>query len=126
MPAVVFGTSAISVDSAPINSVDKISKPLLIGHGAKDPRVKRPESDQIVNAMQRQNIPVTYVVYPDEGHGFARPENRLSFFAVAEAFLAEHLGGRAEPIGNDFDRSNITIPVGAEQIAGIQPALGTD
>ena len=117
---------SLLAERSPINSVDKISKPLLIGHGAKDPRVKRPESDQIVNAMQRQNIPVTYVVYPDEGHGFARPENRLSFFAVAEAFLAEHLGGRAEPIGNDFDRSNITIPVGAEQIAGIQPALGTD
>jgi dipeptidyl aminopeptidase/acylaminoacyl peptidase len=61
--------------------------------------VKQAESDQIVEAMRRNNKEVQYVVYPDEGHGFARPENRLHFFAVAEEFLAKHLGGRAEPIG---------------------------
>jgi dipeptidyl aminopeptidase/acylaminoacyl peptidase len=57
-------------------------------------RVKASESEQIVAAMQRHGIPVTYVFYPDEGHGFRRPENRHSFAAVAEAFLAAHLGGR--------------------------------
>lgn len=70
--------------------------------------------------MQQQNIPVAYVLYSDEGHGFARPENRLSFFAVAEAFLAEHLGGRYEPIGDDFDGSSISVPVGADQIPGLR------
>ncbi len=56
------------------------------------------------------------------GHGFARPENRLSFFAVAEAFLAEHLGGRYEPIGDDLDVSSISVPVGVDQIAGLREA----
>jgi len=67
---------------SPINYVDNIKKPLLIGHGAFDPRVKQAESDQLVHKMLSKNIPVTYVLYPDEGHGFARSENKLSFFAV--------------------------------------------
>ncbi|MBO7941930.1 prolyl oligopeptidase family serine peptidase, partial [Streptomyces sp. S9] len=60
---------------SPITRVDKIDKPLLIGQGANDPRVNQAESDQIVEAMRKKNIPVTYVLFPDEGHGFARPEN---------------------------------------------------
>ncbi|MCH8166145.1 MAG: S9 family peptidase, partial [Planctomycetes bacterium] len=107
---------------SPLTFADRIARPLLIGHGANDPRVKQAESDQIVEIMQEQNIPVTYVLYPDEGHGFARPENRLSFFAVAEAFLAEHLGGRYEPIGDDFEGSSISVPVGADQIPGLREA----
>jgi dipeptidyl aminopeptidase/acylaminoacyl peptidase len=68
----------------------------LIGQGAKDPRVKRAESEQIVEAMRKAGKTVEYMVFEDEGHGFARPENRLKFYAVAEAFLARHLGGRSE------------------------------
>lgn len=101
---------------SPLTYAERIKRPLLIGQGANDPRVPQNESDQIVKAMQEKKIPVTYVLYPDEGHGFARPENRLSFYAVAEAFLAEHIGGRREPIGDDLDSSSITIPVGAEHI----------
>lgn len=108
---------------SPLNYVDRIQRPLLIGQGANDPRVKQSESDQIVKAMQEKNIPVTYVLYSDEGHGFARPENRLSFFAVAELFLAQHLGGRAEPIGDDFQGSTIQVPQGAEFIPGLKEAL---
>ncbi len=108
---------------SPLTYVDRISKPLLIGQGANDPRVKQTESDQIVRAMQEKGIPVTYVLYSDEGHGFARPENRLSFFAVAELFLVQHLGGRAEPVGDDFARSTIEVPQGAEQIPGLSEAL---
>ncbi len=104
---------------SPLTKVGEINKPLLIGQGANDPRVKQSESDQIVNAMKAKSIPVTYVLYPDEGHGFARPENRTSFNAVAEAFLAEHLGGRYQPIGEDFKGSSITIPTGANQIPGL-------
>jgi len=104
---------------SPLTFVDQITKPLLIGQGAVDPRVRRAESEQIVQTLQDKGIPVTYVVYPDEGHGFARPENRLSFFAVAEAFLGEHLGGRVEPVGNDFDQSSITIPTGDKYVAGV-------
>lgn len=106
-------------ERSPLTHVDKIKRPLLIGQGANDPRVKQSESDQIVKAMQEKNIPVTYVLYPDEGHGFARPPNRMSFFAVSEAFLSQHLGGRFEPIGDDFENSTITVPEGAENIPGL-------
>ncbi len=81
-------------ERSPLTRVDAIKKPLLIGQGANDPRVKQAESDQIVKAMKDKNLPVTYVLYPDEGHGFARPANRTSFYAIAEGFLAQCLGGR--------------------------------
>jgi len=108
---------------SPLAHVDRIERPLLIGQGANDPRVKQSEADQIVDAMQKHNIPVTYVLFPDEGHGFARPENNLSFFAVTEAFLAEHLGGRYEPIGDDFAGSSITVPTGAADVPGLKEAV---
>ena len=82
---------------SPLFKADAIRVPLLIGQGANDPRVKIAESDQIVAAMRRNGQPVTYVVFDDEGHGFARPENNQRFNAALEAFLATHLGGRAEP-----------------------------
>lgn len=110
-------------ERSPLTYVDRIKRPLLIGQGANDPRVKQSESDQIVKAMQEKNIPVTYVLFSDEGHGFARPENRLAFFAVSELFLAKHLGGRAQEIGKDFEGSTIKVPEGAEQIPGLKEAL---
>ncbi|OQZ06410.1 MAG: dipeptidyl aminopeptidase, partial [Planctomycetes bacterium UTPLA1] len=73
--------------------------------------------------MQQKNIPVTYVLFPDEGHGFARPENRTAFYAVVEEFLAKQLGGRFQPIGDDFDGSSITVPEGAEQLPGLSKAI---
>ncbi len=108
---------------SPLTLVDQIAKPLLIGQGANDPRVKQQEADQIVHAMQAKEIPVTYVLYPDEGHGFARPENTMSFFAVTEAFLAEHLGGRYEPVGDDFEGASIQVPQGAGLVPGLREAL---
>jgi dipeptidyl aminopeptidase/acylaminoacyl peptidase len=82
---------------SPFFFADRIRRPLLIGQGANDPRVKQNESDQIVGAMRAAAIPVEYLIYTDEGHGFARPENRLHFYARAEAFLARQLNGRHEP-----------------------------
>ena len=82
---------------SPLFKVDKIKAPLLIGQGANDPRVTRKESDSIVDAIKSRGGDVEYIVFPDEGHGFARPENRLKFNSMAETFLAKHLGGRAEP-----------------------------
>ena len=111
------------LDRSPLTHVGRIQRPLLIGQGANDPRVKQAEADQIVAAMQKRNIPVTYVLFPDEGHGFARPENNLAFFAVAEAFLAEHLGGRYETIGDDFAGSSISVPNGVAQVPGLKKAL---
>ena len=109
---------------SPISKADQIKKPLLIGQGANDPRVKQAESDQIVKAMQAKSIPVTYVLYPDEGHGFARPENWKSFNAVTEIFLAQCLGGPYEPIGNDFKGSSLTVPAGKENVTTLADALG--
>jgi dipeptidyl aminopeptidase/acylaminoacyl peptidase len=111
------------VERSPLSYVERIERPLLIGQGANDPRVKQNESDQIVKAMQAKGLPVTYVLYADEGHGFARPENRLSFYAIAEAFLAEHLGGSFQPIGQDFTGSNLTVPAGAGEVPGLAQAL---
>ncbi len=108
---------------SPLNFVDRIKRPLLIGQGKNDPRVKFMESEQVVSAMRSKNIPVTYVLYPDEGHGFARPPNRMSFYAVAEAFLAQHLGGRFEPVGDDFKGASIQVPEGAQHVPGLRQAL---
>ncbi len=114
---------AFLTSRSPLTYAHRIQRPLLIGQGANDPRVKQAESDQIVQAMQEKKIPVAYVLYSDEGHGFARPENRLSFTAVAEAFLAKQLRGRSEPIHNAFTGSSIAVPVGAEEIPGLADAL---
>lgn len=107
-------------ERSPVHKADRIKRPLLIGQGANDPRVKQAESDQIVAAMVAKNIPVTYVLVPDEGHGFARPENRTAFNAVAETFLAQCLGGAYEPVGDDFKGASITVPNGAENIYGLE------
>jgi dipeptidyl aminopeptidase/acylaminoacyl peptidase len=104
---------------SPLTHADRISRPLLIAQGANDPRVKQAEADQIVQAMRAKKLPVTYVLFPDEGHGFARPENRLAFNAVTEAFLARHLGGRYEAIGDAFTGSTITVPDGVDDVPGL-------
>ncbi len=110
-------------ERSPLSRVGAIKKPLLIGQGANDPRVKQDESDQIVKAMKAKNIPITYVLFPDEGHGFARPANSKAFNAVAEGFLSQCLGGRAQPIGEDFKGSSISVPEGASGVPGLAEAL---
>ena len=113
-------------ERSPLNHVKNIKKPLLIGQGANDPRVKQAESDQIVKAMQSNKIPVTYVLFTDEGHGFARPENNLSFYAVTDQFLAQHLGGRSEPLSADsFQGSSIQVPQGKDLVPGLALAVPT-
>ena len=81
---------------SPLSRADQIKIPLLIAQGANDPRVKQAESEQIVAALRAANISCEYMLFPDEGHGFAKPENRMTFYAAAEKFLARYLGGRAE------------------------------
>jgi dipeptidyl aminopeptidase/acylaminoacyl peptidase len=110
-------------DRSPLKHAGAIKRPLLIGQGANDPRVKQAESDQIVAAMKEKKIPVTYVLYPDEGHGFARPENSLSFNAITEAFLAHCLGGRFQPVGRDFTGASLKVLEGADQVPGLPEAL---
>src|ERR1700722_3849491 len=86
---------------SPLFKADQIKVPLLIGQGANDPRVNKAESDQIVAAMRKNDKPVQYYVFPDEGHGFARPTNNMAFNAATEEFLAKYLGGRFEPASAD-------------------------
>ncbi len=107
---------------SPLNFIDKIQRPLLIGQGQNDPRVKRTEADQIADAMKKKSIPVTYVLFPDEGHGFKRPENNIAFMGVAEAFLSKHLGGRFEALSDTLTKSTADIVQGEEFVPGLKEA----
>lgn len=88
---------------SPLFKVEQIKIPILIAQGANDAQIKQEESDQIVEAMKKKGIEYEYILFDDEGHGFAKPENRLEFFAAAEKFLAKHLGGRYEKAVEDSD-----------------------
>jgi dipeptidyl aminopeptidase/acylaminoacyl peptidase len=108
--------------------VDEIVRPLLVGQGENDPRVKKQEADQLVAAMRERSIPVTYVNFPDEGHGFARPANRLAFYSVMEGFLTTYLppqaGYETEPIGGSaFAGSSLQVLAGGATIPGLDAAL---
>ena len=109
--------------ASPLYSADKIVRPLLIGQGANDPRVNKAESDQIVAAMKAKGIPVTYVLFPDEGHGFAKPANNIAFNAVTENFLGTCLGGRSEPIGGTIKGSTAQIVDGVDYVKGLGEVL---
>jgi acetyl esterase/lipase len=106
-------------ERSPLNHLDHATKPILIAQGMMDVRVVAAESEQMVNALKARDVPVTYVTFSDEGHGFVRPENRLAFYAVTEAFLAKHLGGKVQPVGDDFAGSTIAIPVGRDLVPGL-------
>jgi dipeptidyl aminopeptidase/acylaminoacyl peptidase len=106
-------------ERSPINHLERATKPILIAQGMRDVRVVAAESEQMVTALKQRGVPVTYITFADEGHGFARPENRLAFYGVTEAFLAKHLGGRYQPIENDFAGSSLRIETGGELVPGI-------
>jgi len=95
---------------SPLDQVDKIRIPVMVVHGGNDPRVPQADIDRLVETLDRRGVPVTYRLYPDEGHGLAKPANRLDFYATAEQFLADHLGGRMEPVGDDPDAAVPTTP----------------
>ena len=109
---------------SPINYVDMIARPLLIAHGQNDARVKVTESEEIVKAMQSRNIPVVYCLYSDEGHGFRRWQNSLSFYAIVEDFLAKNLGGRAQKMkAEDFENTSIDVKAGEGYFEGLDKLL---
>ncbi|HEY4239578.1 MAG TPA: S9 family peptidase [Kofleriaceae bacterium] len=113
---------AILVQASPLTHVAAIKKPLLIGQGANDARVKQAESEQIVAAMKQRGLPVTYTLFPDEGHGFSRPENNIAFFGVAEAFLSAHLGGNYQPLTPaELEASSMQIKDGRAGVPGLPP-----
>jgi dienelactone hydrolase len=106
-------------ERSPLTHVDRIVRPLLIAQGMNDVRVVAAESEQIVRAMEHRRIPVTYVTFSDEGHGWARAENRLAFSAIVEQFLAKHLGGHAEQVGDAFKGSSVKIETGRHLVPGL-------
>jgi dipeptidyl aminopeptidase/acylaminoacyl peptidase len=106
-------------ERSPITHIEHAWRPILIAQGLRDVRVVAAESQQMVVALKARGVPVTYLTFADEGHGFERPENRRAFAAVAEAFLAKHLGGAAELIGDDFAGSTLRIETGSELIPGL-------
>lgn len=110
---------------SPLYSAARIRKPLLITHGAQDDNVPRQHSDDFVAAMKKHDQPVTYLLYPDEGHDYARRENWISLFAVAERFFHEHLGGRYEPLGDDLSQSSVQVLAGEQLIPDLALALKT-
>jgi dipeptidyl aminopeptidase/acylaminoacyl peptidase len=113
-------------DRSPSSRVESIGKPVLIEQGKNDPHVSASEASELAVALKSHQIAVTYVAYPDEGRGFGRVANRLSFAAVAEAFLSKCLGGPHEAFGNDLAESSITVPVGSEHVPGLRAMLGAE
>jgi len=113
-------------ERSPQTHVDQLVRPLLVAQGANDPRVRKVQSDRFVAALERRNVEVTYVVFPDEGHGFAREVNSLAFAAISEAFLHQCLGGGLQPIGAALHGSSMQIPVGAARIEGLSEPASRD
>ncbi|CAI1201056.1 S9 family peptidase [Serratia ficaria] len=106
---------ALLRERSPLHAAGAIRDPLLIAQGANDPRVPQRESDLMAQALVEHGIPVTYALFPDEGHGFSREPNRLIFNALMESFLALHLGGRAEPfVAEDFPGNTLRIVVNTD------------
>jgi dipeptidyl aminopeptidase/acylaminoacyl peptidase len=95
--------SLLLAEVSPVLHADKIKCPLLVAQGAKDPRVNKAESDQMVEALKKRGITVEYIVKDNEGHGFSNEENQFEFYRAMESFLAKHIGGRSE---------NTTSPAG--------------
>jgi dipeptidyl aminopeptidase/acylaminoacyl peptidase len=110
-------------DRSPQTHVDRLVRPVLVAQGANDPRVREVQSDRFVAALQRRGVDVTYLVFPDEGHGFAREVNLLAYAAVAESFLHRCLGGALQPIDGALQGSSMQIPVGVARIPGLASAL---
>jgi dipeptidyl aminopeptidase/acylaminoacyl peptidase len=111
--------------ASPISRVDQVTKPLLVAQGLNDPRIYPWQSSNIVDALVKRKMPVTYLTYPDEGHEFEKTRTTLSFHAVAEHFLSACLGGKAQPFGTDLADSKMTVVTGATFIPGLEKAISS-
>jgi dipeptidyl aminopeptidase/acylaminoacyl peptidase len=107
----VENDQALNERISPLYHADKITKPLLIAQGKNDPRVKQAESDQIAKKLFANKHDVQYILYTDEGHGFARPANKLEFFARVEKFFESYLGGRALPLDESLIEGNSAVEI---------------
>jgi dipeptidyl aminopeptidase/acylaminoacyl peptidase len=96
---------------SPLFNADKIKVPLMVLQGANDPRVLKIESDEIVAAAKKNGVPVEYIVFPDEGHGFVKKENEIRGYSGILAFLDQHLKGE-RPLAAD-SAASVAVPVTA-------------
>ncbi len=114
-------------EASPLRAAATLTKPLLLTHGALDSIVPIAESDSMAAALEEFGRAPLYLVYPDEGHDYAQPANWESFWAIAEAFLREHLGGRAEPAGRALDAPGYEVRSGTAFVDRVRhggPASG--
>ncbi len=86
---------------SPLLNADKINKPLMVLQGANDPRVLKIESDEVVAAVKKNGVPVDYIVFPDEGHGFVKKENEIKGYGEILKFLDQHLKREKAKSGKD-------------------------
>jgi dipeptidyl aminopeptidase/acylaminoacyl peptidase len=112
--------------SSPLHFVHQATNPVLVVQGEQDSRVPVEQASLMVEALQQSGAPVTYVLFPDEGHGVVRPDNARLFYALVENFFGQCLGGRFEPITADLAGSSAVVPVGAELLPGLQSVLASD
>jgi dipeptidyl aminopeptidase/acylaminoacyl peptidase len=111
---------------SPFYHASQARNPLLIGQGDQDARVPTAQSDKMVKAMQDVGVKVVYLRFPDEGHGFLRPENNSAFWSVSEVFLSKCLGGRAEPLTPAaFKGSSAIVGAGDDYIPGLSAAAAS-
>jgi len=82
--------------TSPALNADRIKTPLMVVQGARDPRVNKAESDQMVEALKKRGVDVPYMVKDNEGHGFRNEENQYEFYGAMESFLAKHLKPEAQ------------------------------
>lgn len=108
---------------SPVRFAEKVTKPLLVTHGSKDFVVPKSQSDQMVKALEDHGKEVIYLVYPNEPHDYREASSWISFWAVAERFLHEHLGGRYEPYGDDLRIETMKLTKGQDQLPGLRDAL---
>lgn len=110
-------------EHSPLYFADRVTKPLYVTHGALDDRAPKSQSDVMVDALLELGKPVTYTVYPEEGHDYRAAASWISYWAIGEHFLAQHLGGRAEPFGAAFEGANFEVVAGAGGIPGLEDAI---
>jgi dipeptidyl aminopeptidase/acylaminoacyl peptidase len=110
-------------ERSPFNYAGQTKGAMLIVQGANDVRVPTREAEQVVAAMQKAGTQVTYLLYPDEGHGIIRTENNRSFLAISEVFFGQCLGGRYSPLSQELEGSSVKVPAGIEHIRGLKETL---
>ncbi len=104
---------------SPQNYIHQIKKPLLLTTGSKDARVPQSQVDNFANALAEAGKEVIYFYYQEEGHDYRAPESWISFWAVGEQFLHDHIGGKQQPSAGDFEKGNLKVVHGQSYIEGM-------